>query len=149
MNKANIEGDARGAYEQGDPGTSETPKHKPTTSERAYDEFLGQSPSALVDAKDQAVSDADASAIDLSGVKDEIAKLTQSVTELVQKRTSTTRDQLMGAVGAAGDNLSQSASVAQDGLVSIEKDVGIRIRNNPWGAVAIAAVVGLLISKMT
>jgi ElaB/YqjD/DUF883 family membrane-anchored ribosome-binding protein len=54
----------------------------------------------------------------------------------------------MGAVGAAGDNLSQSASVAQDKLISMEEDIGSRIRKNPWSAVAIAALVGLLIGKM-
>jgi ElaB/YqjD/DUF883 family membrane-anchored ribosome-binding protein len=141
MAKENVDGDPPTDLRQGDHST--TP-HGP------YDKFLGQSPSALASAKDVAASDVDAaSSIDLSGVKDEIAKLAQVVSNLVQKQGSMARDQVFGAVGVAGDNLSQSASVAQDTLVSIEEDVGTRIRNNPWGAVAVAALIGLLIGKMT
>jgi ElaB/YqjD/DUF883 family membrane-anchored ribosome-binding protein len=103
----------------------------------------------LVDAKDRALGADATPPIDLAGIQDEIAKLTRAVTELVQKKAATTRDQVVGAVGAAGDNLPQSASAAQDRLVSIEVDVRTRIRKNPWGAVGIAALVGLLIGKMT
>jgi ElaB/YqjD/DUF883 family membrane-anchored ribosome-binding protein len=89
-----------------------------------------------------------ASSIDLTGLRNEIARLAQSVGDLVQKQASTTRDQVIGVVGAASDNISQSAAAAQDKLMSVEEDVGRRIRRNPWGAVGIAALVGLLIGKM-
>jgi hypothetical protein len=32
--------------------------------------------------------------------------------------------------------------------MSMDRDVGSRIRNNPWSAAAIAAPIGLLIGKM-
>jgi ElaB/YqjD/DUF883 family membrane-anchored ribosome-binding protein len=45
--------------------------------------------------------------------------------------------------------LSQSAANAQDQFAAIEGDVESRIKKNPWGAVAIAALIGLLIGKMS
>jgi hypothetical protein len=54
-----------------------------------------------------------------------------------------------GVVGAAGDSLSQSAAVAQDKFAAVEGDVEARIKKNPWGAVAVAGLIGLLIGKMS
>jgi ElaB/YqjD/DUF883 family membrane-anchored ribosome-binding protein len=150
MNKENFEGTPQSAFGQGEQIAGNMLKDKPTTAQGRYDEVIAQAQSAVGSAKSAIASGVDAaSSIDLSGVRNEIAKLTQTVTDLVQKQASTTRDQVIGAVGAAGDNLSQSASVAQDKLISMEEDIGSRIRKNPWSAVAIAALVGLLIGKMT
>ena len=53
-------------------------------------------------------------------------------------------------MGAAGESLSQSAANAQDQFAAIEGDVESRIKKNPWGAGAIAALIGwLLIGKMS
>jgi ElaB/YqjD/DUF883 family membrane-anchored ribosome-binding protein len=52
-------------------------------------------------------------------------------------------------MGAASDSLSQSAQMAQDKFAVVESDVEARIKKNPWGAVAIAALIGLLIGKMS
>jgi len=157
MNRDNLEGAGRSAYGQGEQIAGNLLKDKSTTAQGRYDDIAGKAQSALGSAKDAVGSAKDAvasgmdaaSSIDLTGVQDEIAKLTQSVTALVQKQASTTRDQVMGAVGAASDNLSQSAAMAQDRLASMEEDMGTRIRRNPWSAVAVAALVGVLIGKMT
>jgi ElaB/YqjD/DUF883 family membrane-anchored ribosome-binding protein len=150
MNRDNLEGAGRTVFGQGEQLAGNLLKDKSTTAQGRYDEVVGKAQSAVGSAKDAVASGIDAaSSIDLSGIQDEIAKLTQSVTALVQKQASTTRDQVMGVVGAAGDNLSQSASAAQDTLISMEEDMGTRIRKNPWSAVAVAALVGLLIGKMT
>ena len=50
---------------------------------------------------------------------------------------------------AAGDSLSQWAAVAQDKFAAVEVDVEERIKKNPWGAVAVAGLIGLLIGKMS
>jgi ElaB/YqjD/DUF883 family membrane-anchored ribosome-binding protein len=71
------------------------------------------------------------------------------VSDLAQKQMSAGRDQVAGAMGAAGDSLSQSAAIAQDKFAAVESDVESRIKKNPWGAVAIAALIGLLIGKMS
>ncbi len=53
------------------------------------------------------------------------------------------------AMGTASESLSQSAAIAQDKFAAVEGDVESRIKKNPWGAVAIAALIGLLIGKMS
>jgi ElaB/YqjD/DUF883 family membrane-anchored ribosome-binding protein len=106
--------------------------------------------SALGSAEDAVSRSADAiSALDFSGLRDEVSKLTQMVADLAQRRVSAGRDQVVGAMGAAGDSLSQSAAIAQDKFAAVEGDVEARIKKNPWGAVAIAALIGLLIGKMS
>ena len=42
-------------------------------------------------------------------------------------------------MGAAGDTLSQSATIAQDRFAAVEGDVEAPIKKNPWGAVAAQA----------
>ena len=86
---------------------------------------------------------------DLSGLRDDIARLTRTVSDLAQKQVASSRDQVAGAAIAAGDSLSQSAAVAQDKFAAVEGDVEARIKRNPWGAVAVAGLIGLLIGKMS
>jgi len=100
--------------------------------------------------KDAAKDMADSGSMpDLSRLRDDIAKLTQTVSDLAQKQVASSRDQVAGVVGAAGDSLSQSAAVAQDKFAAVEGDVEARIKKNPWGAVAVAGLIGLLIGKMS
>ena len=103
----------------------------------ADDQFAGD---VAVGAASKAASTGD--------ISDQVSKLTQTVSDLVQKQASTARDQVMGAVGVATDTISQTAAATQDKLVSMEEDIGARIRKNPWSALAIAALIGLLIGKM-
>lgn len=150
MNKDNVEGAVRSTIGQGEQMVGNGFNDKSATAQGRYDEVVGKAQSALGSAKDAVASGFDAaSSIDLSGIRDEISRLTQTVADLVQKQTSTARDQVMDAVGAAGDNVSHSAAVAQDKLASLEVDMGARIQKNPWTAVAIAALVGLLVGKMS
>jgi ElaB/YqjD/DUF883 family membrane-anchored ribosome-binding protein len=86
---------------------------------------------------------------DFDALRDDLAKLTQTVSQLVQNQAATTRDHVMDAVGTAGGNIAQSAAVAQDKLVSVGADFEARVQKNPLGAVAIAVGVGILIGKMT
>jgi ElaB/YqjD/DUF883 family membrane-anchored ribosome-binding protein len=121
-----------------------------TTAQGVYDDAAGKGQSALGSAEDAVSRNADAiSALDFSGLRDEVSKLTQMVADLAQRRVSAGRDQVVGAMGAAGDSLSQSAAIAQDKFAAVEGDVEARIKKNPWGAVAIAALIGLLIGKMS
>ena len=140
MNKDNLEGTVRSAVGQGET----------TTAQGFYDDAAGKARSAFGSSKDAVSGGVDAvSALDFSGLQDEISKLAQKVSDLAQNQVSAGRDQVVGAMGAAGETLSQSAANAQDKFAAIEGDVEFRIKKNPWGAVAIAALIGLLIGKMS
>ena len=150
MNKDNLEGNVRSAVGQGEKIFGQATGDKGTTAQGVYDDAAGKARSALGSAKDAVSGGADAvSAIDFSGLRDEINKLTQKVTDLAQNQLSAGRNQVVDAMGAASDSLSQSAATAQDKFAAIEGDVESRIKKNPWGAVAIAALIGLLIGKMS
>ena len=150
MNKDNLEGNVRSAAGQGEKIWGQATNDQTTSAQGVYDDAAGKAQSALGSAKDAVSESVDAvSALDFSGLRDEISKLTQKVSDLAQNQVSAGRDQVIGAMGAAGDSLSQSAANAQDKFAAIEGDVESRIKKNPWGAVAIAALIGLLIGKMS
>jgi ElaB/YqjD/DUF883 family membrane-anchored ribosome-binding protein len=150
MNRDNLEGGVRSAVGQGEKLVGEVMNDKATIAQGYYDDAAGKARSALGSAKDAVNQGLDAaSTVDFSVLRDQIAKLTQTVSDLAQKQMSAGRDQVAGAMGAAGDSLSQSAAIAQDKFAAVESDVESRIKKNPWGAVAIAALIGLLIGKMS
>ncbi len=150
MNKDNFEGNIRSMAGQGEKILGEAANDKATTAQGYFDDAAGKARSALGSAKTAVSGGVDAvSSIDLSGLRDEINKLTQKVSDLAQNRVSAGRDQVVSVVGAASESLSQSAADAQDKFAAIESDVESRIKKNPWGAVAIAALIGLLIGKMS
>jgi len=150
MNKENLEGSVRSAVGQGEKILGQATNDRATTAQGYYDDAAVKARSAFGNAKDTVSGSVDAvSTIDFSGLRDEISKLTQKVSDLAQNQVSARRDQVVGAMGAAGESLSQSAANAQDQFAAIEGDVESRIKKNPWGAVAIAALIGLLIGKMS
>ncbi len=154
MNRDNLEGSFRSAIGQGEKIVGQAIGDRTTATQGIYDDAAGKARSALGSAKDAVSEGVDAvSAIDFSALRDEITKLTQMVSDLGQKQVSAGRDQVVSAMGsamgAASDSLSQSAAIAQDKFTAVEGDVESRIKKNPWGAVAIAALIGLLIGKMS
>jgi ElaB/YqjD/DUF883 family membrane-anchored ribosome-binding protein len=150
MNKDNLEGNVRSAVGQGEKAFGQALGDKGAAAQGVYDDIAGRARSAVGSAKDAIGAGADAaSAVDLSGLRDEVSKLAQQVSDLAQSQLAAGRRQVVNAMGAASDNLAQSASTAQDKFAAIEGDVESRIKKNPWGAVAIAALAGLLIGKMS
>jgi uncharacterized protein YjbJ (UPF0337 family) len=143
MNKDSLEGSVRSTIGQGEKIVGHATGDSATEAKGVYDNAAGKARSALGSAKEAVSQGVDTvSAVDFSGLRDEVAKLTQTVAGLAQK-------QMSSAMGAAGDSLSQSTAIAQDKLAAAEGDVEARIKKNPWGAVAIAALIGLLIGKIT
>ena len=99
----------------------------------AYDEVAGSAQSAWGSAKDAAKDMADSGSIPDCPSGEDIAKLTQTVADFAQKQVASSRDQVAGVVGAAGDSLSQSAAVAQDKFAAVEGDVEARIKRTRGG----------------
>ncbi len=150
MNKDTLEGNVRSAVGQGEKMLGQAMNDRATAAQGVYDDAAGKARAAVGSAKDAISGGADAiSSLDFSGLRDEVMKLTQKVSDLTQNQVSARRDQVVGAMGAAGETLSQSAATAQDKFTALEGDVELRIKKNPWGAVAIAGLIGLLIGKMS
>ena len=130
MNRESLEGQVRSGIGQAEKIVGQAIGDKATAAQGVYDDAAGKAQAALGSAKDAINESVNAvSALDLSGVRNEITKLAQTVSDLAQKQVSSGRDQVVGAVEAA--------------------DVETRIKKNPWAAVAIAALIGLLIGKMS
>ena len=117
------------------------------STDKNVQDAMGHAQSAIGSAKDALGSGVQAANTEIDALKDQIAKLAQTVSQLVQSQASTTRDQVVTAVGSASDSISKSASAAKGTLTSVEHDVESRIKNNPWAAIAIAGLLGLLIAK--
>jgi len=150
MNKDNFEGSARSTLGKVEEGVGDLSGDNSAVTQGRYDQVAGKAQSAAGSVKDAIKSGADAVAsVDLSTLGEDVAKLTQTVSDLVQKQTTSARDQVVGAVGAAADNISQATSAGQDKLASLEADLAAQVKKNPLTAVAIAALVGLLIGKMS
>lgn len=175
MNRDSIEGAARKTVGQAEEIAGRSFKDKAATGKGLYDQAAGNVQSAYGHAKDaiatgasevakeasatyaktkDAVSQGAKNAIDglastdFSALREDLAKLTETVGQLVQKQAASTRDQVMDVVGAAGDNIAHSAGVAQDRLVSLEADFEGQVHKNPLTAIAIALGVGILIGKL-
>jgi ElaB/YqjD/DUF883 family membrane-anchored ribosome-binding protein len=108
---------------------------------------MGHAQSAIGSAKDALGSGVQAANTEIDALKEQISKLAQTVSQLVQSQASTAKDQVMSAVGSASETLSQSAHAAHGTLTSVEADVESRIKRNPWAAITIAGLLGLLIAK--
>ncbi len=160
MDKDTIEGTSRKVMGQAEEFGGRALKAKQATVQGLYDQAAGTAQDALGQAKDAVANGAASVAkaaktavdevanVDFGALRDDLAKLTQTVSQLVQSQAASTKSQVMEIVGTAGQNISESAAIAQDKMASIESDLESRIRKNPWGAVAIAVGVGLLIGKM-
>jgi ElaB/YqjD/DUF883 family membrane-anchored ribosome-binding protein len=150
MNKDNFVGGVRSTAGQGEGSVGAATDDKALEARGVYNEVAGSAQSAWGSAKDAAKEIPDSGSIpDLSQLRDDITRLTQTVSDLAQKQVASSRDRVAGVVAAAGDSLSQSAAVAQDNFAAVESEVEERIKKNPWGAVAVAGPIGLLIGKMS
>ncbi len=86
---------------------------------------------------------------DFGVLRDDLARLTQTIGEFLQGQAASASDEVAAAVGAAGENVAQSAAAAQDKLVTLEADLVAWVKKNPLSAVAVAAGLGFLAAKMT
>jgi len=161
MNKDNIEGGLRKTTGQVEEFAGRTMKDKKTTGEGLYDQAAGTAQSAYGQAKDavsngastvqKAASNAmnEIASGDFEALQADVTKLAQTVGQLVQNQASSTREQMRSVVGAASDNLTQTAAMAQDRFMSLEAEMESQIKRNPLAAVGVALGIGVLIGKMT
>jgi ElaB/YqjD/DUF883 family membrane-anchored ribosome-binding protein len=86
---------------------------------------------------------------DLAALREDITKLTLSVTELVRAQATTTADSMLGAVDHARKKISDTASDAQDRVSAISSDFESTIERNPLTAILVAIGAGILIGLLS
>jgi uncharacterized protein YjbJ (UPF0337 family) len=149
MNKDNFEGGVRSAVGHGERFVGAATDDKASEVRGAYNEVAGSAQSAWGSAKDAAKEMTDSGSIpDLSRLREDIVKLTQTVSDLAQKQVDSSSDQVVGVVDAAEDRLSQSARSRRTSSPPWKAMWKAGLRRTV-GAVAVAGLIGLMIGKMS
>jgi len=82
-------------------------------------------------------------AADLAALRQDVARLTETMSDLVQHRTQAAGRRVFEAVGDARERLAGTAADAQKGICAVSGAIGTGIARNPMTAVLIAFAVGL------
>ncbi|MDR3463069.1 MAG: hypothetical protein P4L76_12220 [Beijerinckiaceae bacterium] len=82
---------------------------------------------------------------DLATLRDDIAKLTGTVSQLLRSRAAGAGGRVYNSYAETVDHLGDRAAEARDQLGSIGHDVEARIERNPLSAILVAALAGLLL----
>ncbi|HEV7911761.1 MAG TPA: hypothetical protein VGP28_11930 [Methylocella sp.] len=84
-------------------------------------------------------------AADLAALRDDVTKLTSSVSEFIRTQTTAASNTAFDAIDNARQKVSDTASKAQDRVAGASRDLETTIEHNPLAAVLIAMVAGLFI----
>ncbi len=84
-------------------------------------------------------------AADFAALRDDVTKLTSSVSDYIRKQTAAAADTVFDAAGNARQKVSDTAGKAQDRVAGASRDLETTIEHNPLAAVLIAMVAGLFI----
>jgi ElaB/YqjD/DUF883 family membrane-anchored ribosome-binding protein len=85
----------------------------------------------------------------LEALRDDIAKLTSSVSEFVSSQTTATTNKVVGAVDNAQKKLSDTASNVQDRVSGASAHLEATVERNPFIAVFVAMVAGLIVGMVS
>ena len=86
---------------------------------------------------------------DLTALRDDVTKLTSSVSEFIRSQTVATTNTVADAVDSAKQKISDTASKAQDHMAGTSADLESAIERNPLAAVLVALVVGLIVGLVS
>jgi ElaB/YqjD/DUF883 family membrane-anchored ribosome-binding protein len=85
---------------------------------------------------------------DLALLRDDVAKLSSSLSEFIRTQTATTASTVVDAVDNARQKISDTASKAQDRVARASTDLETTIERNPLVAVLIAIVAGIFVGMV-
>jgi len=86
---------------------------------------------------------------DLTALRDDVAKLSSSVSEFIRSQTAATTNTAADAVDNARQKISDTASKAQDRVAGASTDLEATIERNPLAAVLIALVAGIFVGLLS
>ncbi|MGI8567684.1 MAG: DUF883 family protein [Methylocella sp.] len=87
-------------------------------------------------------------AADLAAMRDDVTKLTSSVSEFIRYQTAATKKTVSDAASSAGQTISDTASKAQDRVAGASADLEKTIERNPFVAVILATLGGVLVGMI-
>ena len=82
---------------------------------------------------------------DLAALRDDVTKLTSSVSEFIRTQTAAASNTAFDAIDNARQKVSDTAGKAQDRMTGASRDLETTIEHNPLAAVLIAMIAGLFI----
>ncbi|HUB64194.1 MAG TPA: hypothetical protein VL996_07035 [Methylocella sp.] len=88
-------------------------------------------------------------AAELAALRKDIVKLSSAVSEFVHDQTAATASTVGDAVGSARQTISETAGKAQDRVTSASSELEATIERNPFAAVLIAMLAGLLVGLLS
>ncbi|HEX3496426.1 MAG TPA: hypothetical protein VHT02_04500 [Methylocella sp.] len=88
-------------------------------------------------------------AADLAALRDDVTKLTSSMSEFIRSQTAATKNTAFDAVDNARQKISDTAGKAQDRVAGASADLGKTIEQNPLMAVLIALMAGVLVGMLS
>jgi ElaB/YqjD/DUF883 family membrane-anchored ribosome-binding protein len=88
-------------------------------------------------------------ATDLAALRDDVTKLTSSMSEFIRSQTAATKNTAFDAVDNARQKISDTAGKAQDRVAGASADLGKTIEQNPLMAVLIALMAGVLVGMLS
>ena len=86
---------------------------------------------------------------DLAALRDDVAKLSSTISQFVRSQSATTADTVFDAVDTARQKFSETASKAQDRVAGASSDIEETIERNPLVAVLVALVAGILVGLLS
>lgn len=86
---------------------------------------------------------------DFASLRDDIAKLTATVTDLVRNQAASAASTVVGAVDHARQKVSDTADDAQNRVKSAAGEFEASIERNPLTAVVVALVAGFVVGLFT
>ena len=142
MNKDNIEGGVRSAAGEFKEFAGRATGDTATTASGMADKAIGGAQSAFGNAKSAVGSAAESAAqltnVDIRGLRESIANLTETIGKMMTDKVAT-----------AGDTVSRATAAAQDRVISLEGDLENRVRQSPLAAIGIAVAIGALLGVMS
>jgi ElaB/YqjD/DUF883 family membrane-anchored ribosome-binding protein len=94
-------------------------------------------------------NDGESNRKDFETLRRDVAQLAQTVSDLAQNRAANARGQVTQALGAASDQIAQSAAATQDKVMALEAELETYVRQKPLHSVLVALGVGFLLGKMS
>ena len=86
---------------------------------------------------------------DLAALRDDVTKLTSSVSEFIRTQTAATTNAVFDAVDNAQQKISDTAGKAQDPVARASTDLKTTIEHKPMVAALIAMVAGMLVGLLS